>query len=780
LSHLVHLMGRKRRKTHYAVALGRRRGIYLSWDQCKAQTNGFPGAIYKGFCNVSEAQAFLDANLPRATRPASSAEPTLPHSGVSSFSSSTVAAFRPASSSVDGRNDLGCVYGFAPSGTGPASPSLSSSDGTAANDRNLKRKRGGAADVEASRTSAENLGRYSSFSLKVMKKQGFVEGMGLGSRGQGITSTIKLAGQHSREGIGSQAQAEAGIALSKEQQAAVDSVMAGHNVFITGQAGTGKSVVLRRLTQLLRQQHPGKGEFVLTASTGVSAIAIGGSTLHRFAGIGLAKTTNDFRRAWSRKKEWRRACVLVIDEISMLHGSMFDALDREVRAIRGNKDKAFGGIQLVFCGDFAQLPPVQKRGVQVGIMYTPHGFAFESALWRDANFVTCTLRAPFRQQGDNNFIAALGDVRSGNGHTARVNWLVDTCSESAAAPAFASAIDGGIEATLLYTHNVDVDSKNTERLRKLPGKERVFLASDSAVTENGEVMDVGEVATLFRDFQAPSTLELKVGAQVMLLQRLEEGTNLVNGSRGVVVGFEADDFPIVQFMPSAKTGAQRIRVGRGKFESEIVGRATIRRTQVPLRLAWACTVHKSQGLSLDKVTVDLSRCFATGQAYTALSRARTTAGLKIRGLRPSCVRLDPKVARFYGFQPCGAAAAPVSAASSYPEEQKQPPSSKLAEPRGHPQALANKRFVITGLHASFDRATLTDIIARHGGKVTTAVSGKTDYLLAGEFLEDGRQSSEGKKYKMAKAKHIPIIGEDALCTLIRLRSTTPLDSTVTL
>ena len=538
---------------------------------------------------------------------------------------------------------------------------------------------------------------------------------------------------------------------------------------------------------------------------------------------------SDFDKMWNRKKDWRRLGALVLDEVSMLSASLLDAFDKTVRDIRGSS-AAFGGIQLVFVGDFAQLPPVFKSDsssstTQAGGQSQPDpvfadkGLAFEGAMWRSAQFAMVVLDNTYRQS-EPRFRQALQDIRHGYGDTMAVRWLIETCSSStrdgaasaagsadpatggggggssgehpqapfvapkwmrvreetasaasarallsrsfvremarvgksantaasaggtlASAPAAAAAVS--IKATKLYPKNVDVDAINSNELRQLAAPLHSFTAADGAEPE-GKWKKEWLLEDLKRGCMAPANLGLKVGAEVMLLARIKN-TDLVNGSRGRVVGFTestqggagdavddpggggggaragagagagggavagagvplcdceeapaklhcgkcsvnfcddcdeachakgakkaharvpieehlgtggaggvpAKQYPIVKF-PSVGGGLEiTTEVMPHMFETESLGKGVAWREQIPLKLAWAVTIHKSQGLSIDSLEVDLTDCFAVGQAYTALSRARSTKGLLILGtFHPDCVKCDPKVHAFYGF-----------------------------------------------------------------------------------------------------------------------------------
>ncbi|XP_054421653.1 ATP-dependent DNA helicase PIF1 [Pteronotus mesoamericanus] len=405
--------------------------------------------------------------------------------------------------------------------------------------------------------------------------------------------------------------------LSEEQAAVLRVILKGQSVFFTGSAGTGKSYLLKRILGAL----PPAGT-VATASTGVAACHIGGTTLHAFAGIGsgqapLAQCVALAQRPGVRQG-WLNCQRLVIDEISMVEADLFDKLEAVARAVR-QQNKPFGGIQLIICGDFLQLPPVTK-GSQ------PPQFCFQAKSWRRCVPVTLELTKVWRQ-ADQTFISLLQAVRLGR--------CSDEVTRQLQATATHKVGRDGIVATRLCTHQDDVALTNERRLQELPGEVHSFEAMDS---------DPEQARTL--DVQCPvnKLLQLKLGAQVMLVKNLAVSRGLVNGARGVVVGFETEGrgLPQVRFLCGV---TEVIRADRWTVQA--TGGQLLSRQQLPLQLAWAMSIHKSQGMSLDCVEISLSRVFASGQAYVALSRARSLQGLRVLDFDPTVVRCDPRVLRFY-------------------------------------------------------------------------------------------------------------------------------------
>ncbi|XP_037556949.1 ATP-dependent DNA helicase PIF1-like [Dermacentor silvarum] len=406
------------------------------------------------------------------------------------------------------------------------------------------------------------------------------------------------------------------VQLTLEQKTVLSAVLAGRSVFFTGGAGTGKSYLLRHILSSLPPQ-----DAFATATTGIAAAQIGGTTLHSFAGVGTGTATVEammqraMRPPWVN--QWRRCKVLVVDEVSMLDGRFFHKLERVARLVR-RSDRPFGGIQLVLCGDFLQLPPVSRKEEPAPV------YCFQTSAWRQCVHVTLELKQVHRQS-DPRFISLLQQVRVGS----CPDWVEEVLKKTASR----CLETGDIVATRLSTHTDDVDFMNQRCFDQLPSSPRIFKAIDS----EGSSADLLEAC-------APSTLSLKVGTQVMLTKNTQVRAGLANGSRGVIVGFDsASGDPIVQFVNSCK---QTITKERWAIRTGPEGRCHVRR-QLPLRHAWAMSIHKSQGLTLDFAELTLGRVFEAGQAYVALSRVATLEGLRVLDFRKDCVRADPRVLSFY-------------------------------------------------------------------------------------------------------------------------------------
>ncbi|KAK4819945.1 hypothetical protein QYF61_015845 [Mycteria americana] len=405
--------------------------------------------------------------------------------------------------------------------------------------------------------------------------------------------------------------------LSAEQAAVLGAVRSGKSVFFTGCAGTGKSFLLKKIVGSL----PPKSTYA-TASTGVAACHIGGTTLHAFAGIGSGKAPLEqciqLAERPGVRQHWLACQHLIIDEISMVDGKFFDRLEAVARAVR-KRDEPFGGIQLIICGDFLQLPPVCKANEETK-------FCFQAKSWRKCIHINMEL-TEVRRQTDKTFVSLLSAVRLGRCTEEVTRLLMQTTANR-------SERDG-ILATRLCTHKDDVEITNERRLQQLSGEVHTF-----------EALDSDPMLVKLIDAQCPvgGRVELKLGAQVMLAKNLDLSQGLVNGARGVVVGFESEQrgLPKVRFLCGV---TQVIKMEKWVFKGP--SGVHLSRQQLPLKLAWAISIHKSQGMSLDCVEISLSRVFESGQAYVALSRARSLAGLRVLDFDPKVVRADPSVLQFY-------------------------------------------------------------------------------------------------------------------------------------
>lgn len=399
------------------------------------------------------------------------------------------------------------------------------------------------------------------------------------------------------------------------QDQALDILKTGCNVFLTGQAGSGKTFLLNRYIEYLRENNVG---VAVTASTGIAATHMNGMTIHSWSGIGIKDelTESELRDIFRKRnvnERFRNTSVLIIDEISMLHGHRLDLVQRVARALKNNFVAPFGGMQVVLCGDFFQLPPVSREG------NAADSFAFKSKSWEGMEIKVCNLETQFRQT-DAEYSEILNNIR-GNSVDEKTIELLHSRFD-------AKLSDGAI--TRLYTHNIDVDKINNEELNKLPGRTLRYKMRSKGRARLAEKMR--------KNCLAPEELILKNNAVVMFVRNnFDKG--YVNGTLGTVIGFDSDTgFPIVR----TKKGVD-IVASPESWVLEDNGEAVAEITQLPLRLAWAITVHKSQGMSLDTAEVDLSKSFEPGMGYVALSRIRSLAGLRLLGLNEIALKVHPQV-----------------------------------------------------------------------------------------------------------------------------------------
>jgi ATP-dependent DNA helicase PIF1 len=403
------------------------------------------------------------------------------------------------------------------------------------------------------------------------------------------------------------------------QAEALDILKLGHNVFLTGPAGSGKTFVLNEYIKFLRDNFVDVG---ITASTGIAATHMGGTTIHSWTGMGIKDTLTkiDLEELQTRKylkDRFARTQVLVIDEVSMLHHFRLDLIDEICRHMKNN-DSSFGGMQVILCGDFFQLPPIARFGEPAA------QFAYESVVWENAKFKVCYLEEQHRQT-DSAFLKVLNEIRKNRLSDEGMNHLMSRHTKNRKVEA------EQIEPTLLYTHNIDVDNINQKELEKLHGQQREYEMESKG---RQPLVDLLKKSCL-----APEVLKLKVGAKVMFVKNnFEEG--YVNGTLGKIVGFDQDG-PVVQIK-----GGKSIHVKLANWMIEEEGKPKATIGQYPLRLAWAITVHKSQGMSLDAIEVDLSKSFEKGMGYVALSRVRSLAGLNLLGLNDLAVQVRPEVLEF--------------------------------------------------------------------------------------------------------------------------------------
>lgn len=399
-----------------------------------------------------------------------------------------------------------------------------------------------------------------------------------------------------------------------KQNTALNILKSGKNVFITGSAGTGKTYLLNLYTQYLKERrvYP-----TIVAPTGIAASHLGGQTIHSFFALGIRESIDEGYVEFLMDKKYLKTRfsklkLLIIDEVSMISPELFSSMDLILRGFKGT-DAPFGGVQVVISGDFFQLPPISKVPKE-------KRFAWQSPVWKALDLQTCYLQEKFRQD-DERLISILDDIRSGQ---------ISPSSEALLASRHEKELSI-TTPTKLYTHNLDVDRINLDELNKLEGVPKLFVCETKGSEKN--------IEKIFKSSLVLETLTLKKGAVVIFIKNnTEEG--YVNGTTGKVESFSPiDKMPIVR-----TTDGRKIKLDLEDWSLENdSGKVTATVSQVPLRLAWAITIHKSQGMTLDAAEIDLSKTFESGQGYVALSRIKNIEGLRLMGLNPMALRVDPLI-----------------------------------------------------------------------------------------------------------------------------------------
>lgn len=396
-----------------------------------------------------------------------------------------------------------------------------------------------------------------------------------------------------------------------KQAIALEIMLSGESVLLTGPAGAGKTFVLNQFIKFAK--HEGKHVSV-TATTGLAATHLGGTTIQSWSGIGIADSIpHGFEEHFSkgRREIIEKTDVLIIDEISMLHDFRLDMIDEVCRAIRKKPDVPFGGIQLIMSGDFFQLPPINRGDSRAG------SFVVNAEVWQDLDPVICYLEEQHRQD-DETLIDILNAIRAGDVRRHHAETLL---SRTEVYP------DDLEQLTELHTVNIDVDSLNEAKLKQLEGDEIAYEQTTTGAASY--------VESLQRSVLAPAVLRLKEGALVMAVKNSPE-RKYANGSIGTIVGFEpGTEYPIVLFRND-----KEVTMSPDTWEQRDGDKKRASITQIPLRLAWAITVHKSQGMTLDAARIDLRKAFVEGMGYVALSRVKNVNNLYLAGINQMALRVS--------------------------------------------------------------------------------------------------------------------------------------------
>jgi ATP-dependent exoDNAse (exonuclease V) alpha subunit len=396
-----------------------------------------------------------------------------------------------------------------------------------------------------------------------------------------------------------------------KQKEALDILKSGYNVFLTGAPGSGKTFLVNKYIDYLRKNNISVS---ITASTGIAATHMGGTTLHSWSGLGIREELDDLEVKKICEKGYMRsriksASVLIIDEISMIKASQFEAVNKICQYVRRNP-RPFGGLQVVCSGDFFQLPPVERDGREIK-------FVNDSDIWKKMEMKVCYLDEQHRTK-DKKLHKILNLIRESKAEESK-KLLYEELKK---------VKDIKKVLTKLYTHNIDVDSINYSELAKIKGKEYYFQMT---LRGNPMVADILKKSCL-----APEKLVLKEGAEVMFIKNNFDA-GYVNGTQGKVIGFAAGDLPIVK-----TEDGKRLTVPYADWSIEEEKTLVAGISQIPLRLAWAITVHKSQGMNLNSAEIDLSKCFLEGMGYVALSRLRSLKGLRLMGINNLAFCVNPR------------------------------------------------------------------------------------------------------------------------------------------
>jgi len=401
-----------------------------------------------------------------------------------------------------------------------------------------------------------------------------------------------------------------------KQKEALDILKSGYNTFLTGPPGSGKTFLLNKYIEYLRKNNVSVS---ITASTGIAATHMGGVTLHSWSGLGIREDLDDqevkkiCEKGYLRKRI-KATNVLIIDEISMIKASQFEAVNKICQYSKRSL-RPFGGMQVICSGDFFQLPPVE-RSID-GSPAKEIKFVDESDIWKKMEMKICYLDEQHRTK-DKKLHKILNYIRESEVEKSKDLLFADQ----------KEAKTSKRISTKLYTHNVDVDSINYSELAKIKGKEYFY---QMALRGNPLVAEILKKSCL-----APEKLILKEGAEVMFIKNNFDA-GYVNGTQGKIIGFGEGDLPIVETQDGKKI---TVKYADWSIEEENSIVAGI--SQIPLRLAWAITVHKSQGMNLDSAEIDLSRCFLEGMGYVALSRLKSLKGLRLMGINNLAFRVNSK------------------------------------------------------------------------------------------------------------------------------------------
>uniref|UniRef100_A0A6C0JFQ3 AAA+ ATPase domain-containing protein n=1 Tax=viral metagenome TaxID=1070528 RepID=A0A6C0JFQ3_9ZZZZ len=426
--------------------------------------------------------------------------------------------------------------------------------------------------------------------------------------------------------------------LSNKQQLVFEAYQKKENIFLTGAGGTGKTELIRHIVKdAIRQGR----RVQVCALTGCASILLkcNAKTIHSWSGVGLCngvieQIVTDVSQNNSKRKKWNSVELLIIDEVSMMSRKLFDVLNMTGKMSRRNK-APFGGIQIIFSGDFNQLSPI-------GRTLSESQYCFESDNWNSVFHEQIELDKVFRQS-DPSYIQILSQVRSGKLTTSSVDILNRYVGRQI-------PTNTDIKPTIILPTRAKVESINKKSIDSISETPHIYRKKGCSVTDTGCNNDDTlfstsqkdkEIEYLMKSINSEDTLFLKRGAQVMCVANLDIENGIVNGSQGVVIDFTAAKLPVVTFY----NGITR-EMGYHTWQSENIKSIGVK--QIPLMLSWAITIHKAQGATIDVAQLDIGKeIFACGQTYVALSRIKSLDGLYLTSFDPSKIKINRKVVEFY-------------------------------------------------------------------------------------------------------------------------------------
>jgi len=406
------------------------------------------------------------------------------------------------------------------------------------------------------------------------------------------------------------------------QKEAFKILNSGHNVLLTGAAGSGKTYLLNKYINSLREQGIA---VAITASTGIAATHLGGRTIHSWSGIGIKdeltrKDLQNLAKKTYLKKQFEKTEVLVVDEISMLSAYHLDMINLVCQTMKKNS-LPFGGIQVILSGDFFQLPPINRNSNKIK-------FINRAEVWPEMDIRVCYLTDQYRQS-DKIFSTLLNNLRLNKLGEEGLKLLKSRISEN-------QKEYSSMKITKLYTHNIDVDRVNQLELDKIEAEEKIYQ-----MTSQGEE---NLIKVLEKNCLAPQKLVLKKGALVMFVKNkfVNDRVVYVNGSIGLVIGFNVNYYPRVRLHSGDVIDVVPDSWQINDNNEQVLAKIN----QLPLRLAWAITIHKSQGMTLDEAVIDLSQSFSYGMGYVALSRLKNLEGLHLLGINDLACQVDPQILQY--------------------------------------------------------------------------------------------------------------------------------------